>query len=846
MVTVAPVLSNRTDCIGSIADCAALSAASVATFAAVGSGGMGIEFGAARCGVRAHILAGGRPWREQGGRCALSQYCGELGVGLRTATLKRRAIRSIYIDNHVVGTQFIAVHCEIPIMIEPLDRRNNWIAVTTVPGKIRYAVFLRIRDLPMASMQPTSSASSEDLKQSLRVEQLRLIFDTQPFNIAASLVIAAIVAANLLPVTDSLRVLLWFGVMLVGNAVRAAIAIGWRRDPKRLYRTLYWWRYLSAASLIGGAGWGLGNFLLFPAQSPQQQMLLVFITCGISSAAAVSLAADRRIAWSFLIPCTLPLEWQLYTYSNGFGASLSAMGLVYLIFMSGVINSLHNNIKDNIMLRFTERERERLQNEFAQALHSSQEKLQALFELSPLGCLLTRSDGSFIEANQALLRMLGYSGTGFERFFSASLSSPASRDENRRRWRQLIQQGGTDALECEIVRQDGSLMPASVHRMVLDTSDGQKLVWSIVEDITERKQQGEQLQALNTRFSLATQAGNIGIWEVDLENNAALWDERMCEIYGIEPVSGPIPAEFAASLVHPDDWSRSRVAFSVAMNDATIDHHVFEYRVILDEGSERWIRLAGLFQRDEMGLLQRIIGVAWDITEIKRMERMKSEFVSTVSHELRTPLTSIRGSLGLATSGVVGEIPVAAQELIDIAYKNSERLSFLINDILDIEKIESGKMRIDLQSQTLRPLMQQVVAANNGFAQSFSVYLVLSVDTDAAVVIDANRFMQVMANLISNAVKFSSIDDSVEIVAMDTRTGVRIEVRDRGPGIPTDFHERIFQRFSQADSSDTRARGGSGLGLAITKALVEKMHGEIGFAARAGGGTVFFVELPRQ
>lgn len=698
----------------------------------------------------------------------------------------------------------------------------------------------------MASMQTTPLSSPAHSQQALRAEQLRLLFETQPFNIVASLAIAGIIVLTLLPDAGALRILLWCGVMVVGNIVRAMLAVAWRRDPLRLQHSRKWWGYLLIASALAGSGWGVCNLLLFPAENPSQQMLLVFITCGISAAAAASLAADRWVAWSFLIPCTLPLELQLYVHSGGFGPRLSAMGLVYLIFIAGVINRLHGNIKDNITLRLAESERERLQNEFARALHSSQEKLQALFELSPLGCILMRTDGTLVEANRAFQHMLGYEGETFETFFNEALSSPAYLEENQERWRQLIKHGGTDAFECDMVRQDQKLIPVSIHRMVIDTGDGQHYVWALVEDITERKHSEARLQALNNRLSLATQAGGIGVWELDLAQNTLLWDARMCEIYGIEPVAGPLSLEVPSTLAHPDDWDDVWAEFRAGVSDPLVDHQVLEYRVIWPDDTERSVRTAGIFQRNEWGRAQRVIGVAWDLTDSKRVERMKNEFVSTVSHELRTPLTSIRGSLGLVASGVVGELPAAAQDLIAIAYKNSERLSFLINDILDIEKIESGKMRLDLQQQALRPLLEQAIAFNQGFAQNFSVHLTLSIEVDATVVVDVNRFMQVMANLISNAVKFSSADDCVEIAAVETQQRVRIEVRDRGPGIPADFRDRIFQRFSQADSSDTRARGGSGLGLAITKTFVEKMHGEISFMARAGGGTIFFIELPRH
>lgn len=240
-----------------------------------------------------------------------------------------------------------------------------------------------------------------------------------------------------------------------------------------------------------------------------------------------------------------------------------------------------------------------------------------------------------------------------------------------------------------------------------------------------------------------------------------------------------------------------------------------------------------------------IVGIARDTTERRKVDRMKNEFVSTVSHELRTPLTSIRGALGLIAAGAMGQLSDNAKNLVDIAYRNADRLGRLINDILDMEKIESGKMQFDMKPEVLAPLIEQSMESTRAYAEQYQVsYRVLGNIPNATVNVDHDRFMQVMANLLSNAAKFSPENGTVEIAVTENDKGIRITVTDHGSGIPEEFRSKIFQKFSQADSSATRQKGGTGLGLSITKAIIEKMNGSIGFATEINAGTTFYFELP--
>jgi len=242
-----------------------------------------------------------------------------------------------------------------------------------------------------------------------------------------------------------------------------------------------------------------------------------------------------------------------------------------------------------------------------------------------------------------------------------------------------------------------------------------------------------------------------------------------------------------------------------------------------------------------------VIAQGRDITAQLEAERMKKEFTSTLSHELRTPLTSIIGSLQLINAGVLGDVNKDVAELTEVAERNGQRLLDLINDILDIEKIESGKLTLNPEIIRVDELVRESMLLNKGFGDRFHVRFEPRGELSTREVnADRKRLLQVMTNLLSNAAKFSPEGEVVEITTEETAGQLRVSVHDKGPGIPEAFRARIFGRFNQADSTATRQKGGTGLGLAICKRLIELMQGHIGFHDREGGGTTFWFELPRH
>lgn len=403
-------------------------------------------------------------------------------------------------------------------------------------------------------------------------------------------------------------------------------------------------------------------------------------------------------------------------------------------------------------------------------------------------------------------------------------------------------------------RKDGSTFPMelAVNETVVA---GRRFFTGIVRDISARKAAELQLRETTTlqraildgtTYSIISTAPDGTIMTFNRAAEAML-GYRADEVIGkLTPAPFHDPQEVVerARILSTELGEAIAPGFEVFVAEVRHGQSAREWTYLRKDGSRLPVLLSVTALRDAGQQITGFLGIAYDISERKKIDRMKNEFVSTVSHELRTPLTSIRGSLGLIAGGVAGPLPPQAAQLIDIAYSNSERLVRLINDILDIEKIESGRMQFNLVAQPLRPLLLQAIEANRAYAAQLQVGIELvSGELDGRVRIDSDRMMQAITNLLSNAAKYSPAQGSIAVALERRGAMLRLSIADRGPGMPEAFQARIFQKFSQADGSDTRRKGGTGLGLAITRSLVKSMGGHIGFDT-SPAGTTFWIDLP--
>ncbi len=352
----------------------------------------------------------------------------------------------------------------------------------------------------------------------------------------------------------------------------------------------------------------------------------------------------------------------------------------------------------------------------------------------------------------------------------------------------------------------------------------------LLADLEQRQQ---ELTASTERLNTILQNAADAVITTNADGDIESFNHAAELIFGVS--AGDIVGRNMNQLIRafqPQDWQAPELQALPAATGIRNDGQFFPLEITVSKVS--------LLGQDKFILIAR------DITERRKVERMQQEFISTVSHELRTPLTAIRGSLGLIVGGVTGELPAKAAQLAAMAYANTERLTRLINDLLDVQKMESGDLSLTLVTLPLAPLINEALEANQAFAHRLEVNIRLASATPAVnLYVDAGRFQQVMANLLSNACKYSNQGGVVSIVmSQPSADKIRIAVIDQGSGIPEQFQHRIFQKFAQADSSDTKSKGGSGLGLSITKAIVLQMHGSISYQSVIGEGSCFFVDLP--
>jgi PAS domain S-box-containing protein len=359
-------------------------------------------------------------------------------------------------------------------------------------------------------------------------------------------------------------------------------------------------------------------------------------------------------------------------------------------------------------------------------------------------------------------------------------------------------------------------------------------------DIARRERVERELRTSESRYRHLVESASDMIVQTDGEGTIRYANEAAGRLFGITPAA--LQGMRFLHLIRQDARRAAGEVFAQQVRRGEPASYQ-ELPAVTPDGRELWLELSVRLTWDG-GELVAGQAVGRDVTERRQLERLKDEFISVASHELRTPLTSIRAALGLLESGLIETQPERARSLLRIATRNGERLARLLNDILDLERMSSGAVRVERRPYDVAEVMTQAAETVRTAAEAANVLIFIDAPR-ATVCMDADRMCQVLVNLLGNAVKFSPTGGAVWLSATaDGDGGVLFTVRDQGRGIPADRLEAVFQRFTQVDASDGREKGGSGLGLAICRAIVDQHGGRIWAESTPGAGSVFSVRLP--
>ncbi|MGA9379224.1 MAG: ATP-binding protein [Phormidium sp.] len=416
--------------------------------------------------------------------------------------------------------------------------------------------------------------------------------------------------------------------------------------------------------------------------------------------------------------------------------------------------------------------------------------------------------------------------------------------------------------EWQSITPSGKLKWLQAHSRPERRENGDTVWYGILLDITDRKQAEIAREESETRLRLALEVSGAIVWEHNLETDQFFFTNTVSLTNYVVPLSAEkIPYSQARALVHPEDGEAYDRAYQEAI--AECGQFQSEHRVWVinpqKTGEWRWVQAIARVLTDSTGKPTRMMGIALDVTDLHRLDTMKNEFISVVSHELRTPLTSLRGSLGILETGILKNKPETAERMLKVALNNTDRLVRLVNDILDLQRLESGKVPLVKENCQVNDLIEQAVESVSAIANQAQITLKWT-PLNVSVSASSDEIIQTFINLLGNAIKFSPPGGVIWVKAevannCDRRiqekhpnrkksSYILISITDQGRGIPPDKLETIFGRFQQVDSSDSRTKGGTGLGLTICKNIIQRHQGQIWAESAIGQGSTFYFTLP--
>ena len=478
--------------------------------------------------------------------------------------------------------------------------------------------------------------------------------------------------------------------------------------------------------------------------------------------------------------------------------------------------------------------------------HEAERRFQLLVESMRDLFVAFDTSGHVIEANPAAAHALGTGEDGLlGRAVTSFVSAPPAGEVAA-----LLDRAAAGE---RIERREVVLRADDGRELVLDVAfgavelDGRRIFTASGRDLTEERRAAREIDRLRRQQELILESSFDGIVLLGVDGLVRYANPAAHALLGAEP--GALHGSDLHAVAHhsrPDGsaFAAERCDTYAALHDgtATSSHRDVYWRA---DGTPIDVTLTVAPVRDEHGVVTGAVAVLSDATAAVELERAKDEFVSMVSHELRTPLTSLRGSLGLVAAGVLGELPERATPMVRMAVTSTDRLMRLVNDILDLQRLDAHRITLDVRPHRLADIVTTTVDGVRGVAEAHGVAVVdevVDVELDA----DADRVVQVLTNLVANAIKFSPEGSTVWLRSRHHDGDVVVDVVDRGRGIPADQLDRVFERFRQVESGDARHGHGSGLGLPIARGLAEQHGGRLEVTSVTGEGSTFTLVLPRR
>ncbi|RXE96898.1 PAS domain S-box protein [Pseudoalteromonas sp. PS5] len=506
--------------------------------------------------------------------------------------------------------------------------------------------------------------------------------------------------------------------------------------------------------------------------------------------------------------------------------------------------------------------------QYKTAYQTEKMKFERFVNLAPIGIAVNAmDDGTFHYVNDEFSEMTGYSVEELNNTDYWKITPEKYKAQEQIQLDNLQKTGRYGPYQKEYIHKSGHVFPVLLSGIKVADNNGKNFIWSVIQDISSQIEAQKQLNSarnqtdsLALRMQLANNSAQIGVWEWDLVTNELIWDDWMFKLYGIQKAQFSKVYEAWESAVHPDDIEFASTQLQTAI--AGTGEYEPEFRVVHPNGDIRTIKASAQIIRDKDNKPTKVIGVNYDVTEkIKAIEvsetarlaaehssKAKSDFLANMSHEIRTPMNAILGGLQLLENASLDN---DLRKVLSNAIFSAKSLLTIINDILDYSKIESNKIELESAPISIRNILDSVKYDLDALVSNKGVDFVVNIDKhfEDGWLGDLVRVKQIILNLASNAVKFThkgKVSITATNVIHNNNAAIHLSIQDSGIGMDEQTQKRIFERFSQADTSTTRQYGGTGLGMSITVNLIKLMNGTINLTSKAGQGTTVDVTLPLE